>query len=246
VEPRPNELSTSAPDEPVSPAGPPDPGYRWSPPGSERPVANLIGVPGLAFGGVLHRFVALLVDSLIVGIVAIVISIVPLAAVDDPTAASAITTIVLLAVGFAYFILFWTGRRHATPGMRLFKLQVGNAFDGRTLDRGQAVRRWAGLGYPLALLSIVPALGSIGSGITFLWMLALLVSTLASPTKQGLHDRFANSAVVGPAGGSGNALAIGCVLLLVVMVLLPFVAIVSLIFLGGQITDILSDVGTSI
>jgi hypothetical protein len=37
-----------------------------------------------------------------------------------------------------------------------------------------------------------------------LWSIVLLVTTAVSPTKQGLHDRFANSAIVQPIGGSSS------------------------------------------
>ena len=51
-----------------------------------------------------------------------------------------------VVVGFAYFVFFWSGGRRATPGQQLFKLQVGNAFDGMALTSTQAVKRgshWA-------------------------------------------------------------------------------------------------------
>lgn len=256
MEPRPNELSTGSEPSSVGPEGPtgtvpgpqpagPEPAYQWSPPTPDDPAATLLGVPGLAFGRVLHRFVAWVVDWVVIGIATLVFAIVPLGLLNDPDAASAVTSIISVTVSFAYFVLFWTSRRHATPGMRLFNLQVGNAFDGRVLDRGQAVRRWIGLGIPLTLLGIVPALATAGSSIAFLWYLALWLSALLSPTKQGLHDRFAGSAVVGPAGGQGNALAVGCVLAIVLLFVLPILAFIGLLFLGGQISDILSDVGTS-
>ena len=44
---------------------------------------------------------------------------------------------------------------HATLGMRLLNLQVGNAFDGRKLDVGQAVRRWVALGGWLARVRLL-------------------------------------------------------------------------------------------
>ena len=36
------------------------------------------------------------------------------------------------------------------------------------------------------------------------WAVALLVTTVSSPTKQGLHDRFAGSAIVQPTGATGR------------------------------------------
>jgi RDD family len=120
---------------------------------------------------------------------------------------------------------------------------VGNAFDGRRLDLGQAVRRWVGLGAPLQLAGLVPALASLVSGVSLLWWIALLLSTAVSPTKQGLHDRLANSAMVQPADAGSGVVVLGCLVLVAVTVLMP---ILALIFLGPQIQEILSEVGSSI
>ncbi len=76
------------------------------------------------------------------------------------------------------------------------------------------------------------------------WSLALLFTTATSPTKQGLHDRFANSAMVEPVG-VGNAALVGCVVLLVlVFVVLPVISIIALVIAGSAVTEILSTVGS--
>ena len=59
-----------------------------------------------------------------------------------------------------------------------------------------------------------------------------------------------------PAAGSGwgppptttpaRSFALACLVVAALIVLIPFIAIVALIFLGGQVSQILSDVGTSI
>jgi hypothetical protein len=101
------------------------------------------------------------------------------------------------------------------------------------------------MGSPLPLLALVPGLADLVN-LALLAILAILaVSIAASPSKQGLHDRFAGSAIVQPAG-QGNAAAIGCIVLLVVAALLLILPIVALIFLGGQVEEILSELGTSI
>jgi uncharacterized RDD family membrane protein YckC len=61
--------------------------------------------------------------------------------------------------------------------------------------------------------------------IDWLWNLLLLVTTIASPTKQGLHDRFAGSALVRPAG-AGNRWAAGCLAILLIFVLLEALLVV--------------------
>ena len=105
------------------------------------------------------------------------------------------------------FVIGWTSRRRATPGMRLFRLQVGDAIDGRALTLRQAVIRWATLGYPyLAFYAAVQPLIGINEAVRSLigilalaelgLVVAVLTTTIADPAKQGLHDRLARSAVV--------------------------------------------------
>jgi hypothetical protein len=81
--------------------------------------------------------------------------------------------------------------------------------------------------------------------LSLVWAVILLVTTAASPTKQGLHDRFAGSAIVQPIGREGPV--IPCLILLVLLfVVLPLIAVVGLLAVGSQLTEILSEVGTSI
>ncbi len=88
--------------------------------------------------------------------------------------------------------------------------------------------------------------GGIAGIIQFVWGLVILGSTATSATKQGVHDRVANSVVVQPRGGSGNAWVVGCLVIVAFFVLIAVVSIVALIFLGGQISGILDDAGRSV
>ena len=110
-----------------------------------------------------------------------------------------VQAVIAVAIEAAYFIAFWTSDARATLGMRLLKLQVGNAFDGRKLDLGQAVRRWIALGGWLTALGYSQASAGFSGTAPPPRSIVLLVTV--SPTKQGLHDRFANSAIVQPIGG---------------------------------------------
>ncbi|MGP1674695.1 MAG: hypothetical protein ACTS8Z_05740, partial [Candidatus Limnocylindrales bacterium] len=49
------------------------------------------------------------------------------------------------------------------------------------------------------------------------WIVALFVSTVSSPTKQGLHDRLANTAVVRPST-AGRGAAITCLVIVLVVI----------------------------
>jgi len=55
---------------------------------------------------------------------------------------------------------------------------------------------WIGL--PFQALSLVPAVSSPVGGLLSLWYLVLLITTATSPTRHGLHDRFAGSATAQP------------------------------------------------
>jgi RDD family protein len=101
--------------------------------------------------------------------------------------------LVALVVYAAYFTWFWSGGRRATPGQRVFSIQVGNAFDGRPLSTSQAFKRWLATGQWLGLFTLQPflflALVSMVGSVA--WNLVLVASTITSPTKQGLHNRWA-------------------------------------------------------
>jgi uncharacterized RDD family membrane protein YckC len=149
-------------------------------------------------------------------------------------------------ISLVYFVGFWSGGRRATLGQRLFAIQVGNAFDGKSLTLEQAVKRWIGLGTFLSLFAIVPALSGLASLAEVVWLIALLITTAQSPTRQGLHDRFANSALVRPAGRSSRGLVTACLVIVAVLVVLSFVSIVALIFHGSQVSTILDNAGNPV
>ena len=94
-------------------------------------------------------------------------------------------------------------------------LQSGETFEGRPLQFGPAMVRWALLGYPLSLANAVPALFGAASLLGFMWYVVLLISTITSDTKQGIHDRVAGTAVVQPAGLGRSVLVLTCLVLII-------------------------------
>lgn len=257
VAPPAGEPPPAAPMPDATPAAPsplisasPAPAVAW-----ESPSAHRIEVaPGLVYASTLSRFVAFVLDTILIGIVtgfvAGVTGVPPLAGatVDGDFSsvfANPTFNILSAALSLAYFVFFWTGGRRATPGQRIFRIQVGNAVDGAPMTFEQAIRRWLGLGEFLAFFALAPGLAVASSTIQLLWVIALLITTATSPTKQGLHDRFANSAVVQPSdAGSGAVTA--CLFIVIILVGLALLSIVALIFLGGQVSSILSAVGESV
>ena len=165
---------------------------------------------GLVYADVPNRVIAIIIDGIILFLLLIVLGII-LAAIGLATGAgaSAVASIVYavlgLAVGAAYFIYTWTSMR-ATIGMRALGMQIGNAGDGKTLTMDQATRRWLVIALPGILaqvLFVLPALGALIGLLAFGWFIYLLWTTYSSPTKQGFHDKYANTMVVKAARSAG-------------------------------------------
>ena len=246
------EAAAASPSTAVDPPPPPPaepPLSRWRAPSL---VVEVPGAPGLVFADVASRLVAWVLDVAIVGMVgAVLIIALGLGEYVGTTTSrymwvSGWTANVAFALlGALYFVFFWTGGRRATIGQRLFDIQVGNAFDGRPLTLDQAVRRWLGYGSFLGLFAAVPSLRGLDALAQLVWILVLLASTARSPFKQGLHDRFAGSALVRPANRSGGP-AMTCLVVVIVLALLFVAAIVALIYLGSQINTLRPPPGTTI
>jgi hypothetical protein len=94
------------------------------------------------------------------------------------------------------------------------------------------------------LLEILPAMSALAGLAGFLWQVLLLASTATSPTRQGLHDRIADTALVQPAGAQTPART--CLLILIALFAIWVVGIAVLVMIGAQVSGILSDIGTSI
>ncbi|HEV8697709.1 MAG TPA: RDD family protein [Candidatus Limnocylindrales bacterium] len=220
----------------------------WAQPAEDRREL----APGLVFSGTAARFVAYTIDGILVALVGgVITSTIGSGAAFDPrggliwTTGDFVASILTVAINGAYFIAFWSGGRRATLGQMLIKIQVGNAFDGKSLTLEQAVRRWLGLGQFLGVFAVsAAAVGLIGL-LSLVWTIVLFISTVSSPTKQGLHDRFANTAVVRPAN-AGNGLIYTCLFVFILLPLLAVLAVVSLVIIGSQVSGILSTVGESV
>jgi len=240
-------MSEPAPEpEPVDDPPP----VRWTVPAS---VAEVPGAPGLVFADISSRLVAFIVDAAIVGIAgaALLMALGFGERIDTATSSYVwvsgwTANIAFALVGAVYFVFFWTGGRRATIGQRAFDIQVGNAFDGRPLTLSQAARRWLGYGSFLGLLAIVPALRGFDSLAQLVWILVLLATATRSPTRQGLHDRFAISALVRPANRASGGPAMACLIIVIMLALLVVVGLVALIYLGRQVGPLTPPPGTTI
>jgi uncharacterized RDD family membrane protein YckC len=202
---RPSEVPPPPPAAPPFGAAPPPatPPPSWSPQTATQAVP---GAAGFIYADVPNRLIAFIIDAILLVLIYIVVAI-PLSIIGFSAGFSAtsfdivsqlIFGAIYLAISLGYFIWTWTSRR-ATVGMSLLGMQVGNAFDGRTLTTDQAVRRALALWGPGILSSIFgnsPGIGALLGLVGFVWTIYLLYSTATSPTKQGFHDKFANTVVV--------------------------------------------------
>jgi uncharacterized RDD family membrane protein YckC len=188
------------------PAPPPSTGWAAPPP----PVQA--GPAGFFYADVPNRAIAYIIDAIIIGIVNLVafailagIGLNPVTIdlnspglVSYNFVAGLIAALVGLAISGAYFLYTWTAMR-GTIGMKALGMQVGNAGDGKSLTMEQAVRRWIALGAPFSVAQAfnpAPAIGVLLGLAAFAWFIFLLWTTYSSPTKQGFHDKFANTMVV--------------------------------------------------
>lgn len=196
-----------------SPAGAPSGLPSWT--SQLTSTAPVAGPAGLYYADVPNRAIAYIIDAIILGvsnlIVAAVLGAIGLNAFSINASATTITgflqynpivglvqALIFTAISGAYFIYTWTAMR-GTVGQKLLGMQVGNAADGTTLTMDQAIKRWLALGAPFGIaqaLNPLPGLGMLIGLAAFIWFIALLVTTAQSPTKQGLHDKYAQTVVV--------------------------------------------------
>jgi uncharacterized RDD family membrane protein YckC len=185
-------------------------------------TAPVAGPAGLYYADVPNRAIAYIIDAIILGVVnAIVGAVLGSIGLNSFTVDLNATTIgglltynpivgliqavIFAAISAAYFIYTWTAMR-GSVGQKVLGMQVGNASDGKTLTTEQAIKRWLALGAPFGIaqaLNPLPGLGILIALAAFIWFIALLVTTAQSPTKQGLHDRYAGTVVVKAARAVG-------------------------------------------
>lgn len=184
-------------------------------------TAPVAGPAGYVYGDVPNRIIAYIIDAIIIGIIGFVVSLIlqgilgptqtvrltgsdpnnPFGiAVETNYVSALVIALVQAAISAGYFIFTWTnpGMR-GSVGMKVLGMQVGNETDGATVTTNQALTRWVLLGAPLGIASVLAGVGTLGLLIALaalVWFIVLLVTTAQSPTKQGMHDRYAKTVVV--------------------------------------------------
>jgi uncharacterized RDD family membrane protein YckC len=200
---------------------------------------------GLVIAGTFTRLVAYAADLLLLGALGVAVDgALGLFEVGRDENLALLVGGVLVGVDFLYFVGFWTSGLRATLGMRMLRLSVLDAATAKTVSVNDALLRWLALSGAVAILTLVPGLSGYIGLLSLIWLVVLLGTTALNPLHQGLHDRWARTVVVQPApGGSGLAFATCLIMAVFVFVVLP---IVALFMVGDQVSQILSQIGTSI
>jgi uncharacterized RDD family membrane protein YckC len=125
------------------------------------------------------RFVARLIDGILVNIIAFLLSLSLFDDVDSWFLATSLFSGVLM---FAYFVIFEVAYG-STPGKKLLRLAVHGPGGAPKPDAKQSAIRNS-----FVLLALVPYLGGLLALVAYL---VIAVTISSSPTKQGKHDELA-------------------------------------------------------
>ncbi len=158
------------------PTGDPDPNspqFGYPPPST----------PGRRPGGLGERFVARLIDGIIVNIVAFVLSLFML----DKDYWVLVTGLFSGVLMFGYFVLFEV-TQGSSPGKKLLGLEVRGPGGAAKPDAKQSAIRNA-----FTLLAVVPYFGGL---LAFIAYVVIAATISSSPTKQGKHDELAGGTQV--------------------------------------------------
>lgn len=176
-------------DQPATGATPPPPA---PPPPADAPSygAPQAGGPyagGPQPGGLLERFLARLIDGILVGIVNLVLIFVVAEAIDT-YAVTVILSIITGAVSLGYF-MFFENSRGQTIGKQFLKLQVVGPNGGNPTYE-QSFRR--NIFVAANLITWIPLIGLIVSLAVLVGVILIAVTINGDPvSRQGWHDRFA-------------------------------------------------------
>ncbi len=142
--------------------------------------------PGVFYAGNGVRFIAYLVDAIIIGaIVGVVFAVFTLiaaaAASNDNNTIAGLSLAIAIGGAFLVYLVylpwFW-GHGGQTPGMTLFHVRVVRENDGGPLTTGQAYVRLVGFWISAAVFYL-----------GFIWI-------LFDPRRQGWHDKIAGTVVI--------------------------------------------------
>ncbi len=130
------------------------------------------------------RFIAYLIDGIVIGVPLLILGAI-LGAFSGSSTANQVSEglviwyLIALVVSIGYFIYFWSAGGGQTLGMRMFKLRVIKT-NGSPVSVGSAVLRYIGM-----------IINSIIFGLPIGWIWAAF-----DKNKQGWHDKIAGTYVI--------------------------------------------------
>ncbi|MGZ6256793.1 MAG: RDD family protein [Candidatus Limnocylindria bacterium] len=139
-------------------------------------------MPGWHYAGFWVRFLAFLIDGILLGIISSAFTPVwgpQFTMTGNQVAVHAGSNAIGTLVGLIYFVGFWAWRGQ-TVGMMPFNMQVVSVTDGKRIDVVRGLLRYVGL-----IISIIPL------------FLGLIWAAFDS-RKQGWHDKIASTVVIRP------------------------------------------------
>ena len=142
-----------------------------------------------AYGGRLKRFLARLLDGLLVGVsIAVVFAILP-----GLSMGGLLYNVVASGLSFGYFV-FLESSRGRTLGKQVLGLHVaGEAGQSPVAPEASARRNaWMLIG----VLGGVPVLGVLAGLASLAIVIAIAVTIGSDPQKRGLHDKFGGTMVL--------------------------------------------------
>ena len=172
------------PEAPPAPPGASESGWAGAP--ATPPTTRPGPMPGWHYAGFWVRFLAIVIDAILLGVVTAALA--PVwgpqvtvtgtgadAAVQVNAQANAISTL----LGLIYFTGFWAWRGQ-TVGMMPFNMQVVGVADGKKIDVVRGLLRYVGF-----IIAIIPLF------IGLIW-------AAFDSRKQGWHDKIASTVVIRP------------------------------------------------
>lgn len=156
--------------------------------------------------GLGERFLARLIDAVILLVVSIVVGVVLVGGLltsgggdaDSMNTATAFGTMLTVAVQFGYYGLL-DSSQGGTLGKKALKLRVVAPDGTSRVTFVQSVQR--NIFYALSLLGLVPFLGLVGNLVSLGAVILIAVQISQDPARrQGWHDRFAGGTQVVKAG----------------------------------------------
>ena len=142
-----------------------------------------------AYGGLLKRFAARIVDGFLVGIAVLAL----LALLPGVSTRGLVYSVVSTAASFGYFV-YLESTRGGTVGTHLLGLRVAGLDGTSPITPEASARRNAWI--LIGLLSGLPLIGFLAGLVSFGVVVAIAVTISSDPRNQGLHDRFAGTLVL--------------------------------------------------